>query len=313
MLAAVLAAAAAWQWTMTQLEARRFPAPGRLVDIGGRRLHLLCSGAGAPTVILEPSGLGSVIQYDRVREALALDLRVCAYDRAGQGWSDPSPEVADARHLAADLSALLARSGEAPPYLFVASSAGGLTVELFAREHPKQVAGLVMVDALSGQVVRSLPQLQRLESIACRARVASWFGLPRMFDPLGLRRLPPAERDRAIAITYRTGTLATACSLTRAFAQSAKQIAAAPPLPADHWVIVLIHNDPAGIIPGVDAAELADFEQDWQLAQSEFAHQIPNGDAFIVHSRHLIASERPEVVIGMIRRRLDKYRAAGSP
>jgi hypothetical protein len=90
--------AAAWQWNATRVGASRFPPPGRLVDVGGRRLHLLCAGRGAPTVILEPSGLGVVLQYQAVMTALAPSQRVCAHDRAGQGWSDPSPDPADAWH-----------------------------------------------------------------------------------------------------------------------------------------------------------------------------------------------------------------------
>src|SRR5262245_33915388 len=88
----------ATQWGLTRLEARRYPPPGRMVDIGGRKLHLLCAGQGSPTVVLEPSGLGTVLQYRAVQAALAGEQRVCAYDRAGQGWSEPSPDPADAQH-----------------------------------------------------------------------------------------------------------------------------------------------------------------------------------------------------------------------
>jgi pimeloyl-ACP methyl ester carboxylesterase len=308
-LVAIFLVAAAWQWTVTRLDAWRFPPPGRLVDIGGRKLHLLCSGAGSPTVILEPSGLGAVVQYEKVQGELSRDMRVCAYDRAGQGWSDASPEPADARHLAADLSALLARSGEPPPYLFVASSAGGLTVELFAREHPDQVAGLLMLDALNRSILRGIPEVQGLWKSACAARYASWFGLPRIFDPLGLRRLPPAERDRAIALTYKTSTLTTACSLTRSFEASADQLLEAPPIQNKLPIIVLMHDDPTGILPGLDPARSAELELLWRTGQHSLAAP---GNAYVVHSRHLIASDNPAVVIQAARRLRDTYRAAGS-
>ncbi|HEV8442772.1 MAG TPA: alpha/beta hydrolase [Steroidobacteraceae bacterium] len=93
------------------------------MDLGGRRVHLLCAGHGAPTVVLEPSGLGTVLAYQPVIAALSPGQRVCAHDRAGQGWSDATPDPVDARHQADDLARLLDSAGEAPPYLLVASSA----------------------------------------------------------------------------------------------------------------------------------------------------------------------------------------------
>jgi pimeloyl-ACP methyl ester carboxylesterase len=300
-LALLLALAAGWQWNATRLGGLRFPPPGRTVDVGGRRLHLLCAGQGAPTVILEPSGLGVVLQYQAVMAALSPQQRVCAHDRAGQGWSEPSPDPVDARHQADDLARLLARAGEHPPYLLVASSAGGLTAELFAREHPHEVAGLVMVDALSAQVVRALPELRRLESMACQARDVAWFGLPRLIDPLRLNRLPEGERERVVWLTYSARTLTTACALTRNFDVSAAQIGQSPPLSAVVPVVVLTHDDPSDLVPGLDAAELPAVEARWQAAQREFAQQVHAPPVSMVRSGHLIATERPEAVVAAVR------------
>jgi pimeloyl-ACP methyl ester carboxylesterase len=292
---------ALWQWAGYQIGAARFPAPGRLVAVNGRSLHLLCAGHGAPTVVFEPSGLGTVLQYHAVLETLSAGQRVCAHDRAGQGWSEPSPDPMDARHQADDLARLLARADEPPPYLLVASSAGGLTAELFAREHPHEVAGLVMLDALSAGVVRALPELHRLQDTACQALAAAWFGLPRLLDPLGLRRLPEPERERTLWLTYSTRTLATACALTRAFDASATQIEQSPPLAASVSVVVLTHDDPSDLVPGASASELAAFEPRWQAAQAAFARQVHAPPVSEVHSRHLIASERPDAVVAAVR------------
>jgi hypothetical protein len=88
-LATVAIAGAVGQLWATRLDAERFPPPGVLVDVGGRRLHLRCEGRGQPTVILEASGFGNSHSYDTVLPRLAERTRVCAYDRAGMGWSDP--------------------------------------------------------------------------------------------------------------------------------------------------------------------------------------------------------------------------------
>ncbi len=128
-------------------DAIRFPPPGVLADIGGRRLHYICSGEGSPTVIFENSSFGSAASFDAVRTVVSRRTRACAYDRVGMGWSDPGPTPISAGLLADDLHSLLDRAGIGPPYVLVPASVGGLTAELFARRYPDSVAGLVFVDA----------------------------------------------------------------------------------------------------------------------------------------------------------------------
>ena len=122
------------------------PAPGRLVDIGRRRLHLTCSGSGAPTVVIEAGASAFAIDWTLVQPAAARARRVCAYDRAGSGWSDPRPDVETPARIVADLHALLAAAGERPPYVLVGHSAGGLYVRLYQLDYPTEVVGLVLVD-----------------------------------------------------------------------------------------------------------------------------------------------------------------------
>jgi len=122
------------------------PAPGRLVDIGGRKLHLTCSGSGSPTVVIEAGASAFAIDWTLVQPEVARARRVCAYDRAGSGWSDPRPDVETPARIVADLHALLAAAGERPPYVLVGHSAGGLYVRLYQLEHPNEVVGLVLVD-----------------------------------------------------------------------------------------------------------------------------------------------------------------------
>ncbi len=177
-------------------ESHRFPPPGVLVDVGGRRLHAICTGAGAPGVLLEASALGISLQYAAAQAEISTTHRVCSYDRAGLGWSDSSPGPATARSLELDLEHLLQAVDLPSPSIFVASSAGGLDVELYAREHPERVAGLVWVDALSGAMLDQLPQLYRLERSACAASAAAWLGVIRLIDPLRLESRASADAAR---------------------------------------------------------------------------------------------------------------------
>src|SRR6185503_7396802 len=122
------------------------PPPGRLVDVGGRKLHVNCAGSGSPTVVLEAGASSFALDWSLVQPEIARTQRVCSYDRAGSGWSDPRPDVETPARIAADLHAALAAAGERPPYVLVGHSAGGLYVRLYQLEHPNEVVGLVLVD-----------------------------------------------------------------------------------------------------------------------------------------------------------------------
>lgn len=124
----------------------RYPMPGQLVDVGGHWLHIHAIGEGQPTVVLE-AGLGeSALTWADLQPQIAKFTRVCTYDRAGQGWSDPGPQPRTYPQIVAELHTLLRNAGEEPPYLLVGHSAGGFTVRLFAQFYPEEVAGIVLVD-----------------------------------------------------------------------------------------------------------------------------------------------------------------------
>ncbi|WP_185972398.1 alpha/beta fold hydrolase [Georgenia yuyongxinii] len=121
--------------------------PGTAYDIGGRRLHLDCTGSGSPTVVLQ-SGQGEMSStWGLIAPAVAGTTRVCAYDRAGQGWSEDAPQLQDGWAAAADLHALLARAGEHGPYVLVGHSIGGAHAMAFAARYPDDVAGMVELDS----------------------------------------------------------------------------------------------------------------------------------------------------------------------
>lgn len=125
------------------------PMPGRLVDVGGYRLHLSCAGTGSPTVVLL-NGLGETSsQWARVHPAIAAETRVCAYDRAGQGWSEDSSNPADGTHAATDLKRLLSAAGESGPFVLAGHSIGGVHALTYSHLYPQDVAGVVLLDSAS--------------------------------------------------------------------------------------------------------------------------------------------------------------------
>jgi len=128
---------------------RSYAMPGQLYDVGGHRLHLDCTGSGSPTVVLM-SGLGGFSAgWDRIAPAVAGTTRICAYDRAGQGWSEDASAPQDGVAAAADLHTLLDRAGEPGPYVLVGHSIGGDYAMTYAAQYPEQVAGMVLLDTTS--------------------------------------------------------------------------------------------------------------------------------------------------------------------
>jgi pimeloyl-ACP methyl ester carboxylesterase len=127
-------------------DAKAYPPPGQMVDVGGYRLHINCTGKGSPTVVIE-SGWGDMsASWAWVQPEIAKTTRVCAYDRAGMGWSEASSEPRAAREYAKELHTLLEKANEPGPYVLVGHSMGGFTVRVYAHDYPADVSGLVMVD-----------------------------------------------------------------------------------------------------------------------------------------------------------------------
>lgn len=120
--------------------------PGRLVDVGGRTLHVHCTGSGSPTVVIEAGASSFALDFSLVQPEIARNNRVCSYDRAGRGWSEARSEVDTPTRVVSDLRGMLAAIGAMPPYVMVGASFGALYVRLYQLEHPDDVAGLVLLD-----------------------------------------------------------------------------------------------------------------------------------------------------------------------
>jgi pimeloyl-ACP methyl ester carboxylesterase len=147
LLVSAAGAGAAYEAIAATRDAAVYPPPGRLVDVGGHRLHISCIGQGTPTVVFE-SGLANMsADWANIQPQVAATSRACAYDRAGIGWSDDGPQLRDPRHIAQELHTLLANAGIPGPYVLVGQSFGGLYVRMFADLYPDEVVAMVLVDA----------------------------------------------------------------------------------------------------------------------------------------------------------------------
>jgi pimeloyl-ACP methyl ester carboxylesterase len=278
----------------------RWPPAGeflRLLD--GRRLHLVCAGEGEPAVILEASGPGNSDLYASVLPAVAQHTRVCAYDRAGMGYSDAANTPRTLAEFSADLSAV-ADHGSPRPVIIVAASFGGFVAQDFARRHPERLAGLVLLDAPSPELLAELePALRRVDRAIWISEQAARLGLLRLANPLGLRD------ERAAWIMYRATTWRAVGAL---IAARHGAFAGLPPLARDLPLRVIRHGRVDGNIvgPALPAAEQIAFEPAWRAAEAALAAESQQG-ALIVAERsgHLIAAEQPELVVKTIVSLLD--------
>lgn len=136
-----------------------FPPPGKLIDVGGWRLHLNCTGesqASQPTVILEAGSGDFSVEWSLVQPSVAKFARVCSYDRAGDGWSELGPHPRTMHQIVYELHTLLDKAGVKPPLVLVGHSYGGWLVCLYATTYPTEVAGMVLVEAGADNPVRML-------------------------------------------------------------------------------------------------------------------------------------------------------------
>jgi pimeloyl-ACP methyl ester carboxylesterase len=218
-----------------------YAQPQRLVEIGGgRRLNVLVSGAGAPSVILSAGGGCSTFHWGRVQADLARTNAVIAFDRAGMGFSDPGPLPRTSGRSVDDLRAALAALGLAPPYVLVGHSMGSFDMRLFAFRHPEEVAGMVLVDPRGDEMTA---QLQRIS--------------PAMAEAFQTQRAQLRENARLAASNPNPGEAAYAALATPDDPQLTPALNAAfraAALRASYWETIASEGD---CLDGASADELA--------------------------------------------------------
>lgn len=308
-LVIVLAAAGFIYENISEARDIRFhPMPGRLVDVGGYKMHIHCAGQGTPAVVLD-SGLGdSYISWQKVQPQIAQFTRVCSYDRAGIGYSDSSPRPRTSKDMAEELHTLLRNAAIAGPIILVGHSMGGYDVRLYTSLYRADVAGMVLVDASHHDQENRFPAaIKNLEGTWLReaefVEFTMSFGTPRL---MGFCDPDPAIR--AAECNFHTARENVA--EIKAFGESAGQAAAAGSL-ADLPLAVLSH-DPDKLLTDLPADLAKPTNQAWEKMQEELGRLSTKGTQVIAKgSAHYIQLDRPDVVIDAVRKMVEQTRPAG--
>ncbi len=284
---------------------RDFPPPGRLVEIDGRLSHIHCTGSGSPTILLE-SGLDDRGSWSwaGIQDELSQISRVCAYDRAGMLWSEPREGPRDAERIAGELHAILAAASEAPLYVMVGHSLGGLLVRVYDERYPGEAVGFVFVDASHPEQERRFPT--EVQELMQRAQSdPRW-----LFRILAPYRIFTGERPTPrTAYWWRSfpeGVLGESAGADAIFEQAARAGSL-----GDRPLVVLT----AGVtptMPGVSDEGNAAMRRILLELKEELAGLSTNSDHRIVEGAgHYVHRDRPEAVVAAIRDVVTAVREAG--
>jgi pimeloyl-ACP methyl ester carboxylesterase len=288
----------------------RYARPQQLVRVNRRRrLNLLVTGEGGPTVVLAAGFLGGTLDWGYVQHRLSRSRRVVSFDTAGLGFSDPGPPPRTSSAIVRDLRAALANAGIGPPYILAGHSAGGLRMHLFAALHPEEVAGLVLVDSVQpdwrqrlepvGSPGIGLEQtmLRRLLALAVAGNLNPQS--PEYIERIGLPRagLSPAVNQALHEMWIRPSYLRTALSESQNLrAVSEREVAAYGWTLGDLPLVVLTAGQAAQMpfLGGPAGARV------WQAMHEELAALSSRGVQRIIDSGHNIPVERPDAVVAAV-------------
>ena len=307
-----------------QRDQQRLPRTGQAVDIGGRSLNIYCSGSGSPSVILDTGGSAPGYSNMPLQKLISNDTRTCWFDRAGLGWSDPSPVVQTSAAIAADLHELLRVAKVAPPYILVGQSFSGFNVRVFTKAYPSEVAGVVLLDSVQEDQQQYEPRstlapVNRLPAVVrgvlCRAvPLAANVGLIRLLIRLSGRdrRVPSGFTSSEAAVLHGLGSqpkAIVASSGCRAWEKSADEARAAGSL-GNVPLLVLTAGKPLTMGDPAEDREIQEFHEIWvHQLQPRLAALSTRGKQVIVeNSIHGIAGDMPSVAVEAVRQLLSETR-----
>lgn len=300
-------AGAIHQYVATRGLERKHPAPGKLFDVGGHRLHLHSQGSGSPTVVIDAGLSGASYDWETVARGISAFSQVCTYDRGGYGWSDPGPRPRTSQQVVAELRALLRQAKIEPPFIVVGHSWGGLNARLFASQHPEEVAGLVLVDAMNTDLLPKDPSFFQPPSVFRLLNATTWFGTTRLAVPTFVNE-PSSD---AQLLKMRQAMLSRTKSVHAIYDELTGQA---------NWLVVRSELKPLGALPvavisrrieeSSSTNSTVPSDQDWLRGQKALPAISRNSTFIMAHTEiHDIQFHEPELIVNAVREMVESVRA----
>ena len=284
------------QAVLSHLSLRNNPPPGSLVELNGRKVHVLCAGEGSPTVILEAGLPASSLTWMSVFPEIAELTQVCAYDRPGYGWSQPTTSPRTAETIVQELRVLLQSTGIQPPYILVGHSFGGLLMQLYATRFPNEFTGMVLVDSSHPDQAHRTLDLQEIDTISFAMKTLGPIGIVRLLFPVPAgnpesRDVSVREQERELLMTSRT--LRTATREMSGLRESLRQVTES--------------TVDLGSKPLVVLSEGRRRAESWQALQEDLSRMSTNSEWQVVDGAgHFVQHDQPDVVVDAVRRVIEK-------
>jgi pimeloyl-ACP methyl ester carboxylesterase len=285
---------------------QRFPPPGAMLELHGHRLHVRCEGQGPVTVVLEAGLNDFSLQWSRLQPLLAKETRTCSYDRAGLGWSDPSPNPPTIANAVKDLHAVVQSSSGHAPLILVGHSFGSLLVRMYAQHHPQNVKAIVLLDPANEFMAERISgYTEALESGAARFRSiapAASLGLIALSTksiPANLLRGEALQQYRAVVAT---GNFAKAAAAeTAEMERNLQAMQAVPQTALVNIPVVIVSRGLSEQIPGLPDESAQTLERTWADLQTDLVERLHARQFIAERSGHSIQLIQPELVYEIIK------------
>lgn len=299
----LIVAGAIYQYAATKRDESRYPPPGKMVDVGGFKMHLNCSGEGSPAVVLDNGLHFGAFGWNKVPQEIAKFTRVCTFDRAGIGWSEASPAGRDINQISKELHDLLTNAGEQKPFILAGHSLGGIYVQNYANNYADEVAGVVLIDSSHAEQTIRNPDDPPPTMLARIAKIAAPIGIFRLI--MGANSGDSPELQERKALQNSTKHLYAAAEIL-AIEENIRILREKPMQLGNKPLIVLTKSlktqpdDSERYLRGLEI---------WNELQKDLASRSTNGRQIIAEKAgHVIQKDEPELVVDAIRQVVEAAR-----